>query len=263
VCGIGVSDRFKEECKSEAFKAWLCGPFNPRYMDFTTTTGKGKISWRQGVKPEVHSHEWRVFKIRAHEGQHMVDWDWLKWVYGLPHLLAGIALLGFIAFGGWWAVACLGCLIASLLMGYIMPTKPWWFLSWAAIGVLTCMAGAIYRTGWQSMWVAGAALLLSPALNWLGAAWGRAVAELRGYSISLAVDYWKYGSIKHDTLEWIIEHFTSGDYYWMLPWKNFVRTYFEKQIKRLGSGEFRRGLWPSKVFAAMDEAQLVAPSVRK
>jgi len=257
MCGKGISDRYKDYVRSEHVKAWLSAPFNPHYMDYTTTVGRGAINWRQGSRRDVEQREWWTFKVRAHEGQHMTDWPWLKWVYGLPHLLALVALVLFCVFTGWSGLLCTAFLVGGLALGYVMPKRSWWFIGWTALGLAACTAIAIWQTGWHALWILGAGLCISPLLNWLGAAWGRAIAELRGYTLSLAINYWRYGTVTTASIDWVVQAFTSGAYYYMLPWKAFVRSYFERQLKRFGSGEYQQSGWPAEVYRTLAIANMI------
>ncbi len=46
---------------------------------------------------------------------------------------------------------------------------------------------------------------------------GRRNAELRGYLMSMAVNYWRYGNVRESTKEWIVSQFTGSGYYFMWP----------------------------------------------
>jgi hypothetical protein len=241
-------DKFKEEESSSKMLGWLTAPFNPNYARYNTTRYPD-IFWAEGRKREVLSNEWRVTKTRAHEAVHM--WDRKRMgqifnlIYASPHLWALVCFLLFAVFGGlfalmfkWWAgLICLGCLFAGLGIGYIMPRKRVWFMIWAGLGAVSCLGLAIWFTRWQTFYLVGAILLMSPVLNYLGLAYGRAWAEFRGYAMSLAMNYWRHGSIQDASLDWIVKHFVSGDYYWMLPWKGYVRRKMVAYCDRIKSGD--------------------------
>lgn len=78
------------------------------------------------------------------------------------------------------------------------------------------------------------ALLAIPFSNWhllsllwmlfflpLPAPW-RMKAELRGYTMSIAVNYWRHGSVKQSTKDWIIKAFIGPSYYFMWPFKKNI-----------------------------------------
>lgn len=47
---------------------------------------------------------------------------------------------------------------------------------------------------------------------------GRRDIELRGYTMSMAVDYWKTGVITDAAFEWYAKQFSGPNYYFMWPW---------------------------------------------
>jgi hypothetical protein len=68
---------------------------------------------------------------------------------------------------------------------------------------------------WNLWWLL--ALLFLVAL----APWpspGRTKWELRGYTMSMAVNYWRYGSITEDTKEWVITGPLTGWGYYKMGW---------------------------------------------
>jgi hypothetical protein len=248
-----AKDVFKEEDHYSKVLAHLVAPFNPNMMDYNTTVNRTTIQWGQGRKRDVLSREWYTFKTRAHEGQHMWDWPWLKWVYGLPHLLLLGFLVPFMILGKLWALYSFAMLLGGLGLGYVMPAKKWWFFSWAGLGIAACATFAIWKTHWASIWLGAGALCASPALNWLGAAVGRAAGEIRGYTISMAVNYWRYGSVLEETEDWIVQQFTSSAYYFMLPWGWLTRWVLRRRKKLLESGAIFKQPWANKVYSIMRE----------
>ena len=38
------------------------------------------------------------------------------------------------------------------------------------------------------------------------------------------------------SIDWIIEQFTSSNYYWMFPYSNYIRIFLESEIARIKSG---------------------------
>ena len=60
---------------------------------------------------------------------------------------------------------------------------------------------------------------------------GRAWAEYRGYRMSMAVFYWIYG-IQYN-IEHIVYQFTSSNYYWMFPFRSYIRNKFAKQYEKI------------------------------
>ncbi len=44
-------------------------------------------------------------------------------------------------------------------------------------------------------------------------------AELRGYAMNMVINVWRHGSIRRSTIEWIVDHFTGPDYFFMWPFR--------------------------------------------
>lgn len=83
------------------------------------------------------------------------------------------------------------------------------FPLWIVLPAFASIA-AIY-----SPWFLFALVFLVALLPW--PAFTRANLEMRGYSMSIAINMWRYGSIKQETRDWIVEMFTGWDYYRMWP----------------------------------------------
>lgn len=93
-------------------------------------------------------------------------------------------------------------------LGYILPQ----ILGLISLGALIAI--------WVNLWflfflVALVFVLPLPAIY-------RKNAEMRGYAASMAINYWKYGSIKPETKRWIAKEFTGASYYFMFPFINKV-----------------------------------------
>lgn len=56
----------------------------------------------------------------------------------------------------------------------------------------------------------------------------RTKSELRGYGMSIKVRQWKFGKIHDDDFNRYVKQFTSGNYYYMFPFKNYIRKELEK-----------------------------------
>lgn len=65
----------------------------------------------------------------------------------------------------------------------------------------------------------------------------RAVIEARGYLVSMCVDFWS-GTIgdEEEYLDRLAQRFTTGQYYFMFPFGNIVRSYFSKRLEALKLG---------------------------
>lgn len=261
------TDRFKSEPSfGQKFINHLLGPFNPRYMQFNTTLYP-TIWWSINNKQRVIDREWAQTETRAHEAVHMYDrkrlWLIFNLLYvGLAIFLFPIPLVLYPIFAGLWGLAAIGALVGGLLIGYILPRKPWWFYPWAILGIAGCLALAIWKTQWHALWIAGAVFLLSPfPLNWLGAAYGRAWAEFRGYSMSTACEYWRSGRFDHRNIEYRMGHFWGGNYVFMCPWKGHVRKKFDRIKQSIESGDILKDPVFKAVYEIMLHSKLVHPVV--
>jgi hypothetical protein len=67
----------------------------------------------------------------------------------------------------------------------------------------------------------------------------RANTEIRGYTVTLAVDFWS-GTLgdEEQYLNWLVNVFSGPNYYYMWPFKCWVRSYFASKIKELKSNVF-------------------------
>jgi hypothetical protein len=60
--------------------------------------------------------------------------------------------------------------------------------------------------------------------------------ELRGYTMSLAVNYWRYGHVSESTKAWIGSHFWGWNYYKMAWGKARVRKNIDQAVDRIVTG---------------------------
>lgn len=100
----------------------------------------------------------------------------------------------------------------------------------AVIGLLgAVMALATWNAAW--LWSLFTLLLAAPLPSV-----GRMQYELRGYTMSMAVNYWRWGSVREGQKKRIVERFTGPDYYWMWPFKGFMQNKVEEAVEKLESG---------------------------
>lgn len=65
---------------------------------------------------------------------------------------------------------------------------------------------------------------------------GRTILEYRGYVCSIAVYYWLFGK-KYD-IDFIVDQFTSSNYYFMFPFKSYLTKKFEQEYKKIIQNEY-------------------------
>jgi len=61
----------------------------------------------------------------------------------------------------------------------------------------------------------------------------RAAIEMRGYSMNIAINIWRHGSLREDTREWITEAFTGWPYYKMWPFPSVIRGWIADTERRV------------------------------
>ena len=57
--------------------------------------------------------------------------------------------------------------------------------------------------------------------------------ELRGYTMSLAINYWRHGSIQDSSIDWVVKAFTGWGYYRMCPDEKYIRTRLSDIVQRI------------------------------
>lgn len=77
-------------------------------------------------------------------------------------------------------------------------------------------------------------LFLACAAPW--PAPGRTWAELRGYTMSMAVNLWRYGDAQGETIDWITPQFTGWAYYRMCPNEKSIRDRLNAAVQSIRDG---------------------------
>lgn len=67
-------------------------------------------------------------------------------------------------------------------------------------------------------------------------AYWRMKAEMRGYAMSMAFNFWRHGSVEGWTKEWVERSFTGSAYYFMWPFASGVKRRVEKAVSMLEAG---------------------------
>jgi hypothetical protein len=92
---------------------------------------------------------------------------------------------------------------------------------------------------WVNLWWLVALLALVAIGPWPSR--GRTEIELRGYSMTIAVDVWTGGDVSPSTVNWITKVFIGWDYYRMASDANEIHERLTKAVDRLKSGAFLEG----------------------
>ena len=87
-----------------------------------------------------------------------------------------------------------------------------WFGPW----FLFFLAGLLFLAPWPSPW----------RVKW----------EVRGYTMGMAINYWKHGSIKESTKDWIVETLTGSGYYFPAWSKLRLWKKLDKAAQQIESG---------------------------
>lgn len=65
---------------------------------------------------------------------------------------------------------------------------------------------------------------------------GRRDIELEGYTMSMAVSYWKTGVIGDGDIEWYAKQFSGAAYYFMWPWHDTIVSELQRRTFSIRSG---------------------------
>lgn len=209
----GFRVAFKDESKLQALTGFFVRPFNPTY-DTRYVTTLGTTVWFSSRKVYEDSPS-KSFSLLAHEFVHLVDGRaqpvWFRLSYLFPQLLGPLVLVpyGILAGRNAW-------LLLLPLLGYILgcfaalwSTGAFWAVLVSALVGSSVLA--VLKTGWLAaiffLALACFAPLPSP---------GRVKAEMRGYTMSLAVLTWAFGP---KTAVWfansMVKEFVGPPYYFM------------------------------------------------
>lgn len=107
--------------------------------------------------------------------------------------------------------------------------RPWFNISYLLPQILAVISPLSLLAIWfNNLWLICAATLIFLAP--LPAYW-RMKEELYAYTMSLALNIWRYGSVKDSSLEYIKNHFTGWNYYLMWPFSDDIDGLLEKAVR--------------------------------
>lgn len=216
--------------------------FNPEfYARYATTFGSTVyLSSLQWVLDNPDSAK----AVLAHEAVHVDDYRRNPISYTLGYAFPqGLAFLGLAAvfavlFASHSTVALLALAVGAILFVSFVAFSSRSAFHAAGVAFATAIVawllGAILASHlWGSL---ATAAVLIPLAPWPSP--GRVRAELRGYTMSLAVILWTTGSIPEATVEWAAAHFTDFSYYRMSGDKADIARRFAENVAGLRSGQF-------------------------
>lgn len=113
-----------------------------------------------------------------------------------------------------------------------------------------CALGALAAIFYSEFWLFSlcALVFLAP---W--PAFGRAMIELRGYTMSMAVNMWRYGTVLESTKDALVGKFCKWSYYKMWPFEETVRGWFNDAERRIYNID-AVGVAPEDIIFADSEA---------
>lgn len=223
------SVRFKDESRLMGFLGLLAYPFNDRFVDGYTTTFGTSVYFSS--KKDLEANYRTYARVVAHEGVHIDDDErhGLKYKIGYAMFEAlFIPLLAlFAVLGSWVPVAGLvgGLTLSYAVLALLRPsrTEPdlrkfnrvkgrakLVFFIMTGLSVLGYVGLSVLLAKWMTLLAVGAFLPLIPFRSPWRAKW-----EYRGYSMGIAISYWKYGRVPDEYLERRVPTFTGPDYYFM------------------------------------------------
>jgi hypothetical protein len=111
----------------------------------------------------------------------------------------------------------------------------WFNVRYLSPQILAVFAVVAVATTWLGPFGLLGLTPLLAALPWPSP--GRKNIELRGYMMTMAINYWRYGSVKGSTVEWIAQQFTSSGYYYMWPFKQSILDSLWQAVDDIESGK--------------------------
>jgi len=271
------SIRFKDESKLMSFLGLMVYPFNDRFNDGYTTTFGTSVYFTS--KSDLESNYRNYARVLAHEGVHIDDdvKNGLRYKigYAMFEALFIPLLVLYAVIGGWIPVATMtgGLALSYGAMALLRPSRfeldpkrfnraksraKLVFFVMAGLSVLGYVGLSVILAKWMTLLAVGAFLPLIPFRSPWRAHW-----EYRGYSMGIAISYWKYGEVSDEYLKRRVSTFTGPYYYFMdrnpdrvMDRLRAIRASVEDGSILLGSGArpYKRTL------AVFDELKLVSSS---
>jgi hypothetical protein len=116
--------------------------------------------------------------------------------------------------------------------------KTWFTFSYLLPQILALGALAAFGAFWN-LWFLTALGCLAFAAPW-PAKW-RTDWELRGYTMSMAVNHWRHGNVQSWQIDGIVKNFTGFDYYRMCPNEGKIRRWLGEALLAIADGTLLQG----------------------
>ena len=195
----GFEIRYKNESWSSKVIAALVWIFNRRYMQEYTTTRYPRVYFPSRAFVEESPN--RATKILLHEFVHLWDRQNEGFMFVVRYALPQL-------------LAMLNFLFATIWL--LVVREPEW-AQWTFAGL--------------GFGVGVLCVLPLPSKS-------RSMIELRGYSMNVAANYWRYDTVQKATIEWIAGHFVGWEYYKMWPWRRDIDDWLLKAYAQIRQSLF-------------------------
>lgn len=269
------SVRFKDESKFMGFLGLMAYPFNDRFSDGYTTTFGTSVYFTSRI--DLESNYRNYARVLAHEGVHIDDDEShglrFKIGYAMFEALLVPLLALYAVLGSWIPVAAMvgGLTLSYGAMAILRPSRAekdlekfnrakgrakLVFFVMAGLSVLGYVGLSVLLAKWMTLLAVGAFLPLIPFRSPWRAKW-----EYRGYSMGIAISYWKYGKVPDEYLERRVPTFTGPNYYFMdrNPDRVLIKLKAIRASVADGSILLGPGARPYKrTLAVLDELNLVS-----
>lgn len=197
----------KETSRFHKFIGWILKTFTPNkeYMTRYWTTIGATVAYPIEETPGEHYNN---VTVNVHEGNHAGQCK--RWT---SFLMGSLYLLGTPVY----AVLFLLLSVPFFIVGGLTSAFPWWvgFIVLGAGLVLSCPVPFGY---WRYRW------------------------EAQAYGVSLAVRYWVNGKNPDSVNDAYIDNaclqFTTGAYFYMMPFKSVVKKRLQKARELVTTGKF-------------------------
>lgn len=110
-----------------------------------------------------------------------------------------------------YALPQLAALLFLLIPVIVAFVQPWW------VALLTAIPAVLCATPLPAYW----------RMQW----------ELRGYTMNMAINHWRYGSVHASTMAWIRDQFTGWAYYKMWPFKDDMSKRISEAVQRISNNQ--------------------------
>lgn len=231
----GVQIRFKDESALMQVLGFITFPFNPSFMTSYTTTLK-KTIWFPS-KAHYEGDPTSSFGVFAHELVHIVDDEkhgiFMDLGVMFPQVLCLLPLIAYAVIGGVHAALVYASLIVGLIVALFVARssmRAFWAL--LVLTVLGAAVLAVVGTGWWSFLLLGGLACMAP---WPSP--GRTYFELRGYAMQLGIRQWFTGAVPQVNRDYMREHFTGSDYYFMSWDAADMTRRIDEVVARAASGD--------------------------